>query len=468
MPIAIAGERSGVGKTTVTLAILATLRRRQQQVQSFKVGPDYIDPMFHSYVTGRACRNLDPILTSNDYVRACFDRYSQTAPFTLIEGVMGLFDGASGTTDVGSTAQVAKLLEVPVVLIINCASTSRSIAAIAHGYRTFDPQIHLAGVILNQVGSDRHLELLTAALQPLQLPILGVLRRQNDLSIPDRHLGLIPAGELSSLEGTLDRLADVGETCFDWEKLLPLLATSQPKSVGVPRVDTQGCEVTHKGEKIRLAIAKDAAFNFYYADNLNLLQDLGAELVEWSPLHDEHLPSEIHGLYFGGGFPEVFGEILAANRSARTSVKAAIQAGMPTYAECGGLMYLCDRIIDFEDRSHQMVGIFPTTATMGKRLTLGYRELTARRDTLLMNAGDRVWGHEFHRSTLSDEPPQPLFNLSGYESSLTFRPEGWYGHQVQAAYTHLHFGTRPDLPARFIERCYQFKNKFSSLTDSLR
>jgi cobyrinic acid a,c-diamide synthase len=468
MSIAIAGERSGVGKTTVTLAILATLRRRQQKVQSFKVGPDYIDPMFHAHVTGRACRNLDSILTSNEYVQQCFDRYSQTADYALIEGVMGLFDGASGTTDVGSTAQIAKLLDVPVVLIINCASTSRSIAAIAHGYRTFDPQIQLAGIILNQVGSDRHLELLKSALQPLHLPILGVLRRQNDLSIPDRHLGLIPAGELSSLEGTLDRLADVGETCFDWEKLLPLLATSPPKSVGVPLVGTLGCEGTHKWEKIRLAIAKDAAFNFYYADNLNLLQDLGAELVEWSPLHDEYLPPEIHGLYLGGGFPEVFGEILAANRSMRTAVKAAIQAGMPTYAECGGLMYLCDQIIDFDDRSHQMVGIFPTTATMGKRLTLGYRELTARRDGLLMNAGDRVWGHEFHRSTLSDEPPQPLFDLKGYESSLTFRPEGWYGHAVQAAYTHLHFGARPDLPARFIERCYQFKNKFLPLTDSLR
>ncbi len=468
MSIAIAGERSGVGKTTVTLAILATLRRRQQQVQSFKVGPDYIDPMFHTHVTGRACRNLDSVLTSNDYVQQCFDRYSQTAEYALIEGVMGLFDGASGTTDVGSTAQIAKLLNVPVVLIINCASTSRSIAAIAHGYRTFDPQIHLAGVILNQVGSDRHLELLTAALHPLDLPILGVLRRQNDLSIPDRHLGLIPAGELSSLEGTLDRLADVGETCFDWEKLLPLLATSPPKSVGVPLVGSLGCAGTHKGKKMRLAIAKDAAFNFYYADNLNLLEDLGAELVEWSPLSDQHLPPEIHGLYFGGGFPEVFGEILAANRSIKAAVKAAIQMGMPTYAECGGLMYLCDRIIDFENRSHQMVGIFPTTATMGKRLTLGYRELTARRDTLLMNAGDQVWGHEFHRSTLSDEPPQPLFDLKGYESSLTFRPEGWCGSAVQAAYTHLHFGTRPDLPARFIERCCQFKRDYEHVSSLLK
>ena len=229
MSIVIAGERSGVGKTTVTLSLLAALKRRQQTVQSFKVGPDYIDPMFHQYVTGRACRNLDPILTSDAYVRQCFDRYRQTADCALIEGVMGLFDGASGTTDAGSTAQVAKLLDVPVVLILNCSSTSRSIAAIAHGYRSFDPQVRIAGLILNRVGSDRHLELLTAALLPLHLPILGVLRRRDDLNIPDRHLGLIPAGELTDLDRTLDRLADVGESCFDWEQLLPLLIT-QPQS----------------------------------------------------------------------------------------------------------------------------------------------------------------------------------------------------------------------------------------------
>mgnify|MGYP003460523223 CR=1 FL=1 len=453
MSIAIAGERSGVGKTTVTLAILATLRRRQQTVQSFKVGPDYIDPMFHTYVTGRACRNLDPILTSNDYVQECFDKHSQTAEYSLIEGVMGLFDGASGTTDAGSTAQIAKLLNVPVVLILNCSSTSRSIAAIAHGYRTFDPQVQISGVILNQVGSDRHLELLTAALSPLHLPILGVLRRQNDLSIPDRHLGLIPAGELTDLNATLDRLADVGTTCFDWDQLLPLLAT---KSL-VGKIGDQDKHKQHSYKsKIRLAIAKDAAFNFYYADNLDLLQDFGAELVEWSPLHDEKLPANIHGMYFGGGFPEVFGETLAANQPARAAVKKAIKAGMPTYAECGGLMFLCDRIIDFQDLAYPMVGIFPTTAVMGKRLTLGYRQLTALKDTLLLDAGDRVWGHEFHRSTLTNVPTKPLFDLQGYESNLIFASEGWHQYQVQAAYTHLHFGSKSDLPKKFIHRCNKF------------
>ncbi len=453
MPIAIAGERSGVGKTTVTLAILATLRRRRQTVQAFKVGPDYIDPMFHSYVTGRACRNLDSILTSDEYVSGCFDRHSRDATYTLIEGVMGLFDGPSGATDRGSTAQISKLLNVPVVLILNCSSTSRSIAAIAHGYRTFDPQIQLAGVILNQVASDRHLELLTAALLPLQLPILGVLRRQSDLSIPDRHLGLIPAGELTNLNAKIDRLAALGESCFDWDKLLPLLAT-RSTAKGSTRAILTECQP----RPIRLAVAKDAAFNFYYADNLDLLSQLGAEVVEWSPLHDERLPPNIQGLYFGGGFPEVFGETLAANQPARAAVKAAIAAGIPTYAECGGLMYLCEQIVDFDERAYPMVGIFPTTAIMGKRLTLGYRQLTVLNDTVLANAGARLWGHEFHRSTLTVSSPQPLFALHGYESQLAFAPEGWQRGRVQANYTHLHFGDRPELPSKFIASCSYFQH----------
>ncbi len=459
MSIAIAGERSGVGKTTVTLALLAALRRRQQTVQSFKVGPDYIDPMFHAYVTGRACRNLDPILTSETYVRQCFEKHSQTADFALIEGVMGLFDGASGTTDAGSTAQVAKLLNVPVVLILNCSSTSRSIAAIAHGYRTFDPQVQIAGLILNQVGSDRHLELLTAALSVLHLPILGVLRRRDDLKIPDRHLGLIPAGELTDLNATLDRLAHVGETCFDWERLLPLLAS---KSVGANGMVRSPVFTPPTSPKVRIAVAKDAAFNFYYADNFDILRAAGAELVEWSPLTDLQLPPDIQGLYFGGGFPEVFAETLAANQSARSAVKAAIVAGMPTYAECGGLMYLCDRIVDFDDRSQPMVGIFPTTAVMGEKLTLGYRQLTLLQDSLMGKIGDRVWGHEFHRSTLIDLPATPLYNLQGYESKSTFAPEGWYKYNAQAAYTHLHFGNRPDLSTRFIEHCHRFRSVFAS------
>ncbi|WP_404785613.1 cobyrinate a,c-diamide synthase [Altericista sp. CCNU0014] len=445
MTIVIAGERSGVGKTTVTLALLAALRQRGQSVQSFKVGPDYIDPMFHAYITGRPCRNLDPVLTSEAYVRDCFARHSQNAECVLIEGVMGLFDGASGRDDTASTAHVARLLDVPAILILNCSSTSRSVAAIAHGYRTFDPRVRVVGVVLNRVGSDRHLELLSQALEPLDLPILGVLRRQAEIALPDRHLGLIPAVEQKNLDAVIERLADLGQTCFDWEKLLPLL-DSHALAPSPPQTKMEE-------KRVRLAIAQDRAFSFYYADNLDLFQSLGAELVPWSPLSDRALPEHIQGLYFGGGFPEVFAGQLADNKSARQAVRAAIQSGMPTYAECGGLMYLCDRIVDFEQNAYEMTGIFPTAAVMGKQLALGYRQATMLQDSCLARKGDRFWGHEFHRSTLDREPDRPLIALQGYESGQQFAPEGWQKYRVHAAYTHLHFGAQPYLAQRFLESC---------------
>jgi cobyrinic acid a,c-diamide synthase len=223
MALVIAGERSGVGKTTVTLALLASLSLQQRRIQSFKVGPDYIDPMFHQRVTGFPCRNLDPVLTSESYVQECFAHHVQEVDYALIEGVMGLFDGASGRDDWASTAHVARLLQLPVLLVLDCSRLSRSVAAIAHGYKTFDPRIQIAGVVLNRVGSDRHLELLKDALEPLQLPVLGVLRRQDNITIPDRHLGLVPTAEMPQLDALIGRLAQLGDSCFDWQRLLPLL-----------------------------------------------------------------------------------------------------------------------------------------------------------------------------------------------------------------------------------------------------
>ncbi len=452
MAVVIAGERSGVGKTTVTLALLAELSRRDRsRVQSFKVGPDYIDPMFHQFVTGQACRNLDPVLTSESYVNECFQRHSQTADYALVEGVMGLFDGVTGKDDWASTAHVARLLELPIVLVLNCSSTSRSIAAIAHGYTTFDPRLKFAGVVLNRVGSDRHLELLQDALEPLNLPILGVLRRQDEITIPDRHLGLIPTDELPQLKTVLDHLAHLGETCFNWEILLPLLQAGQPSCQR--KSETQSPPPTAHSP-VRLAIARDRAFSFYYADNLDLLQATGFELVEWSPMVDQALPEGVQGLYFGGGFPEVFAAELSDNRAARAAVKGAIAAGMPTYAECGGLMYLCDRIVDFEAKVHPMVGILPTAAQMGKRLTLGYRQATAQQSTPLVATGEIIWGHEFHRSSLITEPEQPLFAMQNYDNTL-HKTEGWQRLQVHASYLHLHFGGKSMLIDRFLQRCLQ-------------
>ena len=475
MALVIAGERSGVGKTTVTLTLLASLRRRDRLVQSFKVGPDYIDPMFHQHVTGRACRNLDPVLTSEAYVQQCFARHSQLSEYALVEGVMGLFDGISSLvishtlregeapmsfakdkgqrtndkgqiTDFASTAHIARLLNLPVVLVIDCSRLSGSVAAIAHGYQSFDPRIKIAGVVLNRVGSDRHLSLLKDSLEPLQLPILGVLRRQDNITIPDRHLGLVPTAELPELNALIDRLADLGDTCFDWQRLLPLLK-SEPFS-------SSTSSSLSPSFPIRIAVARDRAFNFYYQDNLDLLQQLGAELVFWSPLEDAGIPKDIQGMYFGGGFPEVFAQQLAKNTSVRDAVKTAILKGMPTVAECGGLMYLCEQIIDFEGKSWSMAGVLPTSAVMGGRLTLGYRRAVALQDNLLVKANTTVYGHEFHRSHLTLTPTLPLFETSRYDCEENMGCEGWgLPANIYASYVHLHWGESREIPQQFLKEC---------------
>jgi len=474
MSLIIAGERSGVGKTTITLALLATLQRQGHTVQSFKVGPDYIDPMFHRFITGRACRNLDPVLTTPGYVQQCFWQQSQTVEYALIEGVMGLFDGATGTDDWASTAHIARLLDLPVLLVLDCSRLSRSIAAIAHGYKTFDPRIRLAGLVLNRVGSDRHLDLLKTALEPLNLPIFGVLHRQNDITIPDRHLGLIPTAELPELDQVIDRLAKLGEQCFDWTTLLPLLrTTAKPESDDQSSTNQSSTNqsstnqsftsptsltpaLTHFATAPRIAIASDRAFSFYYADNLELLEQMGAELVYWSPLVDKKLPEGVQGLYFGGGFPEVFAEQLSQNQSARQAVKAAIESRVPTYAECGGLMYLAKQLVDLTGQNWEMVGVLPTVAQMQNRLTLGYRQATALQDGPLLAAGTVVWGHEFHHSVLSTLSSTPLYQIRGYDPQSSFVPEGWRVHHVHASYVHLHWGSHPEIAARFLQSCVAY------------
>ncbi len=496
MALVIAGERSGAGKTTVTIALLAYLIRRGLNVQSFKVGPDYIDPMFHAFVTGRPCRNLDPVLTSESYVKKCFSRHIQDVDYALVEGVMGLFDGVSrknqgsrshdtdfdtdtrinyrkeeGNYDFSfaSTAHVAYLLNLPVLFAIDCSRLSGSVAAIAHGFRSFNPDLKFAGLVLNRVASDRHLELLQDALQPLNLPILGVLRRDEAVTIPDRHLGLIPAEELPNLHAAIDKLADLAAVSFDWEQLLPLLAaTRNGGGEGSEQLSgrhslpsgliTQKDDVVNSLGKqfgVRIAVARDRAFNFYYQDNLDLLEELGAELVFWSPLDDSVFPDNVQGLYFGGGFPEVFAQKLSGNVLIRDAVRNAIFSGMPTYAECGGLMYLCDSIVDFDGNSWQGVGVLETSAAMGKRLTLGYREAVAVRDSSVLTALDEVWGHEFHRSHLTVEPTNPVYHSWRYgkRGEVEAVAEGWGVCQVHASYLHLHWGARPDIPARFLQQC---------------
>lgn len=477
MSVIIAGDRSGAGKTTVTLALLSGLAKRGI-VQSFKVGPDYIDPMFHRAVTGRPCRNLDPILTSPSYVQSCFDRHIQEVDYAVVEGVMGLFDGVTIPNpsheteskfpelipDFASTAHIARLLDLPVLLVLDCRSLSGSIAAIAHGFATFDPRVKIAGLILNKVGSDRHLELLTTALEPLGIPVMGILRRTASIEIPDRHLGLVPTAELDNLSALFAQLRDLAEECFDWEKLLPLLKSNNPSSTPLLQESWGGSAPDIKPAKIRIAVAYDRAFSFYYQDNLDLLESLGAELLYWSPLKDDKLPPGVQGLYFGGGFPEVFGAELASNQQIRDAVKQAIWGGMPTYAECGGLMYLTQGIKDFQGQLWEMVGILPTEAVMGDRLALGYRQATALQDGLVVKQGQQVWGHEFHRSALTPLPDLSLFPTQGFSLWHTQslgqvqNQEGWHLPHLHASYVHLHWGNTPEIPQQFLLKAKDYRS----------
>ena len=456
MALIVAGDRSGVGKTTITLAMLAYLAE-QKKVQSFKIGPDYIDPMFHRAVTGLPCRNLDPVLTSPNYIRECFNRNIQSADLAVIEGVMGLFDGISnldgsgGLNDYGSTAHIARILNQPVVLVLDCSGLSGSIAAIAYGYANLDPQVKIAGVILNKVASDRHLELLETALNSISMPILGVMRRDTAITIPDRHLGLIPSAELSNLNRIFSKLAHLAKVSFNWDKLFPLL-NHQPSTT-----NHQPPTINHQPSTIRIAIARDRAFNFYYQDNIDLLQELGTELVFWSPIKDKKIPQNVQGLYFGGGFPEVFAEQLAANLKVRQQLKQIIESGIPTYAECGGLMYLCQQLTDLKEQTRSMVGVIPSNVTMQAKLTLGYRKAIALQNSPLIQVGQTVRGHEFHRSQLTVSNPTPQWQLQGFHSFSPKLSEGWNIARLHASYLHVHWGEAKFLPQRFIQSCRNYQ-----------
>ncbi|MBE9196461.1 hydrogenobyrinic acid a,c-diamide synthase (glutamine-hydrolyzing) [Synechocystis sp. LEGE 06083] len=458
MTVIIAGERSGAGKTTITLAMLAYLAQQKLAVQSFKVGPDYIDPMFHSQITGRPCRNLDPFLTSESYVKDCFLYHSQATPYGLIEGVMGLFDGVpyQGMGDYASTAHIARLLKLPVIFVVDCQRLSGSVAAIIQGYRHWQPEITLAGIILNRVAGDRHLELLKIALAPLDIPILGVFFRQQHLTLPDRHLGLVPCGELPQIQQYFDQLAHLAAQQLDWAKLLPLLAT--PTNVNAP---PSLFHIPVRLPQARLAIAQDQAFNFYYADNLDLLNHCGFELIPFSPLEDNKLPPAIDGIYLGGGFPELFAEPLSRNQSLKNQFKQLINQGLPVYGECGGLMYLSQAITDFTGQTFPMLDILPTAVTMGGKLSLGYRQAQVVNSHSWLWPTEPLRGHEFHRSQMTKLPGQALYRQRGLLAIDQGTMDGWCLGPVQASYLHLHWGSQISSVEKFLATCLAFQKKLS-------
>ncbi|MEJ5329054.1 MAG: cobyrinate a,c-diamide synthase [Desulfobaccales bacterium] len=450
--LVVAGAMSGVGKTTLTLGLIAALRRRGLVVQPFKVGPDFIDPGHHAQAAGRPSATLDGWMLPREENLAVFARWAAGAQVAVVEGVMGLFDGLDGKSEAGSTAQMAKWLRLPVLLVVDARSLARSAAALVHGFTSFDPELTFAGVVFNRVGSPAHLAYLKEAMEALpQVPCLGGLPREESLGIPERHLGLTTAEDHPLSPAYLDRLANLVETHLDLDRLLSTLP--EVTLASVPSSDLPEPQV-------RLGVARDRAFCFYYPDNLKWLRLCGAELVEFSPLRDRALPPEVHGLYVGGGYPELAAAELAANRAFLDDLRARAAAGLPIYAECGGLMYLGREIQDLEGARHAMAGILPLRFRMRPRLAaLGYREVTLTADTLLGPAGTVLRGHEFHYSDLVAEeaPLERVYRLTPRRGGEAVE-EGFSQGNILASYVHLHFGSRPEAAAALVAACQRFKS----------
>jgi cobyrinic acid a,c-diamide synthase len=460
----IAAPQSGSGKTTVTLAVMAALARRDMVVAPFKCGPDFIDPGYHRLVTGRASINLDAWMCPEAFVAETFAHHAATADLAIIEGVMGLFDGLGSSCE-GSSAQVAAITGTPVVLVVNGRGMAASAAALVKGFRDFDPRIRLAGVIFNNVGSAVHADLLRRSLAE-SLPgtaVFGCLPRRAELEIPSRHLGLVTAEDNPLPPDYLGRLADLAEECLDLEGLAALeIPPSPPFSKGGtgPDVDAEVSPPFEKGgaggiSPVRIAVARDRAFCFVYEDNLRLLHQAGAELAFFSPLDDGCLPTGTSGIYLPGGYPELYAERLAANGAMLAAVRRAVADGMPVYAECGGFMYLTEGMESGEGGvPADFVGIYPTRARMlPKRKALGYRQVEAAGDTPLAPAGIVLRGHEFHYSEIKPLPEgiERCYRVSrqGHELGL----EGYRVNNCLASYVHLHFGSNAQIAPAFVAAC---------------
>ena len=446
--VVIAGVRSGVGKTTIATGIMGALTRRGHRVQPFKAGPDYIDPSYHHLACGVPSRNLDTWLLPHPTVTELFRRAGGDDKVCVVEGVMGVFDGHSSLTEEGSTAQLAKLLNAPVILVVDAAKVARSVAAEVLGYQTFDPSLRIAGVILNGVGGPRHMDFCQPQIEATTgLPVLGYLPRREAFVQPERHLGLIPTVEGTVVREWYDALIAQVEETIDLERILKISDAASP-SKGDPQVYPSGPQPVTS----RIAVAQDKAFSFYYQDSLDLLQAWGAELAPFSPLTDQALPKDVGGVYIGGGFPEMFARELSENRPMLDSMRDALARKIPVYAECGGLMYLGRSLSDLDGAEYPMVGALPVITSMSdRRLTLGYREVEACEETPILNRGQRVRGHEFHWSVLTEQPTpeQAVYRVVDQENRL----EGFRVGSVWASYIHVHLGSAPGLARRFVETC---------------
>ncbi len=453
--VMIAGVHSGVGKTTVTLGILAALSRMGLGVQPYKVGPDYIDPGWHFCAAGQRSHNLDSWMGTNEVVQTVFCKHAAGSDISVIEGVMGLFDGVKGGGIKGSSAHIAMILKVPVILVVNVMGMAQSCVALVKGFMEYQPGLQLAGVILNQA-ADFHQSYLKKALEDeLGIPVLGCLSRCSDIQMPARHLGLLPAAEHDSVNDIIGTMADLVEASVDLEGLLHI--ARKANGIDFTPVPGMSAKVTCIG------VARDEAFSFYYQDSLDYLEEIGAELCYFSPLHDSELPA-VDGLYLGGGFPEMFLPQLAANQAMHGALRRAYQAGMPIYGECGALMYLSTGITDFEQATWPGVGIVPAVSSMERRLVgMGYIDATARYDSILARAGESVRGHEFHYSTISPvDESSAAYSLTGGKGASD-RLEGYNAGNLLASYVHLHLRSNPGAAKRFIASCLEYRQSVAGV-----
>jgi cobyrinic acid a,c-diamide synthase len=444
--VVFAAPGSGQGKTTVVTGLLGALRRRGDRVAPFKVGPDYIDPGYHRLAAGRVARNLDPVLVGSQRIAPLLHHGAIGADLSVVEGVMGLFDGRIGVDEeisFGSTAHVAQLLDAPVVLVVDAKGQSHSLAALLHGFRAYRPQIRLAGVILNRVGSSRHEEVLRAAAEDAGLQVLGAIRRVPDLEVPSRHLGLVTAVEHGDEAiRAVEAMTDAVEASVDLAAIAGLARTAGelPGAAWNPAE-----EVEPQGEPV-VAVAGGRAFSFGYAEHVELLQAAGARVELVDPLRDQRLPEGTAGLVLPGGFPEQHAGPLSANTALREEIKALAGSNAPVHAECGGLLYLCEALDE-----HPMCGVLPTRARMAPRLKLGYRDAVAAGESPLFAEGARISGHEFHRT--ATEPAHGEAPAWFWRDTGGVHREGFLHGGVHASYLHTHPAGNPGAVARFVARC---------------
>jgi len=450
--VVIAAPGSGHGKTSVATGLLRALRERGLKVSPHKVGPDYIDPGYHALAAGRPGRNLDPWLVGEDQIAPMFAwgaRNPEPADIAVIEGVMGLFDGASGHGDFASTAHVARLLSAPVILVVDAHAVGSSVAPLLHGFATWDPGTRIGGVIFNKAGSPGHEELLRAAADAAGVPVLGVLRRQEQATVPSRHLGLVPAAELGGpAAGAVTALAAVIAASVDLEAVVRLARTAGPlpERGGTQDQDSAEERMPPSLPRPRIAIAGGPAFTFGYAEHPELLAAAGAEVVTFDPLRDERLPGDVDGLVIGGGFPEEHAADLSANACLRAQVAALARAGAPVIAECAGLLYL-SRSLD----GHPMCGVLDAETAMTGRLTLGYRDAVAAATSPLAPSGSRVHGHEFHRTVVQTTNVQGTRTAASawhWRQRGTTFAEGFILDRVHASYLHTHWNGVPGAAGR--------------------